>query len=32
MAGEQIHAITPLHLEELYPRFGLLASLPGPTA
>jgi RNA polymerase sigma-70 factor (TIGR02960 family) len=27
-AGQQIHAITRFHLDELYPRFGLAGSLP----
>jgi RNA polymerase sigma-70 factor (TIGR02960 family) len=30
MAGQQIHAITRFHLDELYPRFGLTRSLPEP--
>jgi RNA polymerase sigma-70 factor (TIGR02960 family) len=30
MAGQQIHAITRFHLDELYPRFGLAGSLPEP--
>jgi RNA polymerase sigma-70 factor (TIGR02960 family) len=30
MTGTKIHAITRFHLDELYPRFGLAASLPEP--
>ena len=31
MAGPRIQAITRFHCDELYPRFGLPGSLPGPT-
>ena len=30
--GPKIRAITRFHLDELYPRFGLAGSLPGPAA
>ena len=30
MAGPKIQAITCFHVDELYPRFGLAGSLPGP--
>ena len=32
MSGEQIRAITRFHLDQLYPRFGLAASLPVDSA
>ena len=32
MADQKIRAITRFHLDELYPRFGLAGSLPGPAA
>jgi RNA polymerase sigma-70 factor (ECF subfamily) len=30
MAGDRIQAVTRFHLDALYPRFGLPASLPAP--
>ena len=30
MAGPRIRALTRFHCDELYPRFGLPGSLPGP--
>jgi hypothetical protein len=32
MAGPRIRALTRFHCDELYPRFGLPVSLPGPAA